>query len=55
MRPAMFPVQIIGVPLAGGIFDATGSYRLAFLLFIALYLLAALLALAFQERSAAVD
>ncbi|MFU8815005.1 MAG: MFS transporter [Pseudomonadales bacterium] len=55
MRPAMFPVQIIGVPLAGGIFDVTGSYRLAFLLFIGLYLLAALLALAFQERAAVLD
>ena len=55
MRPAMFPVQIIGVPLAGGIYDVTGSYRMAFLLFIGLYLLAALLALGFQERAAAED
>jgi MFS family permease len=55
MRPAMFPVQIVGVPLAGGIYDATGSYRLAFLVFIGLYLLAAVLALGFQERAAAVD
>jgi MFS family permease len=52
MRPAMFPVQIAGVPLAGAIYDATGSYQLAFILFIGLYLLAALLALGFQERAA---
>jgi MFS family permease len=52
MRPAMFPVQIAGVPLAGAIYDATGSYQPAFILFIGLYLVAALLALGFQERAA---
>lgn len=55
MRPAMFPVQIIGVPLAGAIYDATGSYTPAFLVFIVLYLLAAALALAFRDPAAAVD
>ena len=30
MRPAMFPIQILGVPFAGLVFDRTGSYDLAF-------------------------
>ena len=50
MRPAMFPVQIIGVPLAGWIFDTTGSYRIAFMIFLAFYAGAALLAMQFRER-----
>jgi MFS family permease len=41
MRPAMFPIQIVGVPLAGWIFDVTGSYAIAFQIFLAFYLLAA--------------
>jgi len=41
MRPAMFPIQIIGVPLAGWVFDATGTYTPAFIIFVALYCLAA--------------
>jgi len=50
MRPAMFPIQIIGVPLAGWIFDTTGSYRPAFITFLGFYVLAALLATQFRER-----
>ncbi len=42
MRPAMFPIQILGVPFAGWIFDATGSYALAFQVLLGLYMLAAL-------------
>lgn len=42
MRPAMFPIQIIGVPFAGWVFDTTGSYALAFEVLLGLYLLAAL-------------
>ena len=42
MRPAMFPVQILGVPFAGWIFDTTGSYALAFQTFLGIYLIAAL-------------
>lgn len=41
MRPAMFPIQILGVPFAGWVFDTTGSYALAFEVLLGLYLLAA--------------
>ena len=42
MRPAMFPVQILGVPFAGWVFDMTGSYNLAFQVLLCLYGIAAL-------------
>ena len=51
MRPAMFPIQILGVPFAGWIFDVTGAYDTAFMVFLALYLLAAL-AIAFYRQPA---
>jgi MFS family permease len=50
LRPAMFPIQIIGVPLAGWIFDTSGSYTPAFTIFLALYLTAALVATQFREQ-----
>jgi MFS family permease len=50
LRPAMFPIQIIGVPLAGWIFDRTGSYSPAFTTFLVLYVIAALLATRFREH-----
>ena len=40
MRPAMFPIQILGVPFAGLVFDEFGSYEIAFRVFLLLYLLA---------------
>ena len=43
MRPAMFPVQILGVPFAGWIYDTTGSYAAAFQVFLVLYLVAAVI------------
>lgn len=55
LRPGMFPLQIIGVPLAGWMYDATGSYTQAFVVFIVLYVLAALLALAFRDPERAFD
>ena len=51
MRPAIFPIQILGVPFAGWIFDVTGSYDTAFKVFLELYLLAAL-AIAFYREPA---
>ena len=42
MRPPMAVLHLMGAPFAGWVFDATGSYRLAFLTFLGLYLLAAL-------------
>ena len=51
MRPAMFPIQILGVPFAGWIFDVTGSYDMAFQVFLGLYLFAAL-AIAFYSQPA---
>jgi nitrate/nitrite transporter NarK len=50
LRPAMFPIQIIGVPLAGWIFDRTGSYAPAFTTFLVFYAMAALLATRFREH-----
>ena len=42
MRPAMFPIQIIGVPFAGWVYDTYDSYDPAFKVFLCLYLGAAL-------------
>ena len=42
MRPAMFPLQIAGVPFAGWVFDVTGSYDLAFQILLGLYFVGAL-------------
>jgi len=41
MRPAMLPLQVVGVPFAGWIFDVTGHYDTAFSVFLAVYALAA--------------
>lgn len=40
MAPCMLPLQMLGVPLAGRIYDVQGSYDLAFKLFIVMYLIA---------------
>jgi MFS family permease len=42
MRPAMFPIQIIGVPFAGWVYDTYSSYDPAFKVFLCLYVGAAL-------------
>jgi MFS family permease len=49
MRPAMLPLQMIGVPLAGWVYDVTGSYQPVFQLFLVLYALAALVIVLFRE------
>jgi MFS family permease len=43
LRPVQFPISIIGVPVAGWIYDSTGSYALAFQLFIGFTVAASLL------------
>jgi MFS family permease len=40
LRPVQIPVHMIGPPLAGWIYDATGSYTLAFQIFVGFYLAA---------------
>lgn len=42
MRPAMSAIHLIGVPFAGWMYDATGSYKPAFLTFLGLYVLTAI-------------
>jgi MFS family permease len=49
MRPAMLPIQILGVPFAGWVYDVTGSYANAFEAFLGIYLLAAI-ALSFYRQ-----
>ncbi|MEQ8860082.1 MAG: MFS transporter [Pseudomonadales bacterium] len=55
LRPGMFPLQIVGVPLAGWMYDTSGSYTLAFVIFIGLYCVAAGLALGFRDPEHAID
>jgi MFS family permease len=43
MRPVQFTVNLIGVPLAGWIYDTTGSYDLAWKFFCGVYIVASLL------------
>lgn len=43
MAPILLPFQIVGLPLATWIFGRTGSYRLAFLIFLGFYAVSAIL------------
>jgi MFS family permease len=54
MRPAMMPLQVAGLPFAGWVFDSFGDYRLAFQIFLGLYVLSALCAwgMRLPDRSA---
>lgn len=51
MSPVMLPIQSIGIPLAAFIADRTGSYALAFEIFVGVYL-AAMVVLAFLRLPA---
>ena len=55
LRPAMFPIQILGVPFAGWIFDETGSYDIAFQVFLCLYVMAAIVVAFYRQPSVQVD
>ena len=44
MFPTMLPIQLIGVPFAGWVFDTRGSYDLAFTSFLCAYALAVIFA-----------
>lgn len=50
MRPIMVPFSVVGVPLAGWIFDTTGSYRQAFQLFMLTSLVALVVLWALSGR-----
>ena len=54
MRPAMFPIQIVGVPFAGWVFDHYASYDPAFRVFLCLYLGAAVAISFYRPRPRAV-
>lgn len=41
MSPCMLPIQILGLPLAGYVYDRTGSYDMAFKIFLGVYCAAA--------------
>jgi cyanate permease len=41
----MAAIQMIGVPFAGWMYDTTGDYQPAFIIFLGLYLLAAIVVL----------
>ena len=43
MRPPMAVLHLIGVPFAGWVYDATGTYQPAFLTFIGMYFLSAII------------
>ena len=51
MRPPMAVLHLAGTPFAGWVYDVTGSYRPAFITFLVLYLLAALIVLALKVET----
>jgi MFS family permease len=51
MRPPMAVLHLAGTPFAGWVFDVTGNYRPAFITFLFLYLLAALIVLALKVET----
>lgn len=51
MRPPMAVLHLAGTPFAGWVYDVTGNYRPAFITFLFLYLLAALIVLALKVET----
>jgi MFS family permease len=52
LRPVQMPIHVLGIPLAGWIYDVSGSYDTAFRVFVASYLAACLAVLALRVRPA---
>ena len=52
IRPAQFPIQILGVPFAGWVYDTYGSYDLSFQIFLGIYFVAALSILFYRAPAA---
>jgi len=50
LRPVQIPIHMLGVPLAGWIFDTSGSYTLAFQVFIGFYAAAIVLTAGLKPR-----
>jgi cyanate permease len=50
IRPVQLPIAALGNPLAGWIYDVTGSYTLAFQIFTAMYVVATVAVLAIRPR-----
>ena len=53
MRPPMALIHLAGTPFAGWVFDVTGSYRPAFLTFLGLYIVAAVIVIALRVETRA--
>jgi MFS family permease len=53
LRPVQIPIHMLGVPLAGWIFDTTGSYDLAFEIFAGFYVVGILCVGALRPKSGA--
>ena len=55
MRPPMAVLHLTGVPFAGWVYDTTGEYTTAFMTFIGLYVVAAIIVLGLRVNNRAVD
>jgi MFS family permease len=51
MRPPMAVIHLLGVPFAGWVFDVTGSYKPAFLTFLGLYVVTAIVVLGIRVET----
>ncbi len=55
MRPPMALIHLLGTPFAGYVYDVTGSYKPAFLTFLVLYVIAAVVVLALRVETRALS